>query len=890
MADENEGVYVKFGAKTSELEAGMHKANEAVKEGVEGMKKSMEGINAGFEKITMGFAAFTAAFAGGSALKEFVASALDTTKEAVTLGKTLGINATEASYFASALAQLGISQDTVTAAAKRISMGIVAGGEAFANLGVHIKDSQGHLRNTKDVMLETNAALKQFKEGTDRNVEGMKIYGRQWAEIAPMVSKYTKDSKEAREEAENLNLIIGQESVDAMAKYNTAKRNVGEVMKGIQKTIGDELIPRLTKLGEWFKEIGPEAIKYIRVAMQGYLSIQDAVKDSVVALWDALSTSVKAIVGIFSDAFGSGGEAITPLEFFQNVIKLVQVAFIGLRIGVQEASVLIVGGVQNIIIIAKGWAEMTVNACMMVIHAFETVYVGLKGLAEIAIAAFHFDWEGVKRAAADTGEAIKNSVAKTASDINGVGAAWDKMGEDRKANMQKTIDSMVSIAAKGREDIDKAISTDISKAKPITKIEDKKEGQLSKGADEKKDLEARMKIWETGLVEEKTKYMKQNDMREQSLEDDKKYWDALLQRTDLTSKEKISIEKKSAELSLSIMKRDAADKMALDQESIALKEKIALDKLDIEKENSSQLLALGLQTQQEALAKEQEFENAKYDINEKALRARIALAEKDPFKNKVEIQKLNDAILDLQQKHDLELLKIQNKTVNESMKNFIDMFGGIRSSFENAIGGMVSGAMTLRKGLDTLWQGILGAFSQFVAKKVTTWVMGENAQTAATIGGNVARVASDWWASAQSIMAKAWSAIKNIAMAAWEAAANVYASLAAIPVIGPFIAPAAAVAAAGTVGSFVSHIASAEGGYDIPAGLNPMTQLHEKEMVLPSEQADTIRNMAKNGGGSGSVNVTIHAIDAAGVKKLFMDHGSALIESIKNQNRNFATR
>jgi hypothetical protein len=42
---------------------------------------------------------------------------------------------------------------------------------------------------------------------------------------------------------------------------------------------------------------------------------------------------------------------------------------------------------------------------------------------------------------------------------------------------------------------------------------------------------------------------------------------------------------------------------------------------------------------------------------------------------------------------------------------------------------------------------------------------------------------------------------------------------------------------------------SAADGYDIPAGVNPMTQLHEKEMVLPAKYADTIRTMTGTDGG-----------------------------------------
>jgi hypothetical protein len=45
--------------------------------------------------------------------------------------------------------------------------------------------------------------------------------------------------------------------------------------------------------------------------------------------------------------------------------------------------------------------------------------------------------------------------------------------------------------------------------------------------------------------------------------------------------------------------------------------------------------------------------------------------------------------------------------------------------------------------------------------------------------------------------------------------------------------------------------ASAERGYDIPEGVNPVVQTHAKEMILPRAQADVIRDMAKNGGGGG---------------------------------------
>ncbi|MDH6185478.1 hypothetical protein [Polaromonas sp. CG_23.6] len=80
------------------------------------------------------------------------------------------------------------------------------------------------------------------------------------------------------------------------------------------------------------------------------------------------------------------------------------------------------------------------------------------------------------------------------------------------------------------------------------------------------------------------------------------------------------------------------------------------------------------------------------------------------------------------------------------------------------------------------------------------------------------------------------------------------------PVFGSALAMGirvAGYASAGLVGGLAIAEASAEGGYDIPAGTNPMTQLHEREMVLPKAQADVIRGLASNGGAGGEMKLTI---------------------------------
>ena len=72
----------------------------------------------------------------------------------------------------------------------------------------------------------------------------------------------------------------------------------------------------------------------------------------------------------------------------------------------------------------------------------------------------------------------------------------------------------------------------------------------------------------------------------------------------------------------------------------------------------------------------------------------------------------------------------------------------------------------------------------------------------------------------------------------------------------------------------------AEKGFDIPSGINPITQLHQKEMVLPAEQADVIRGMA----GGGSPTIKLNAVPMKG--GFLMMHKNELAKVIKDLHRN----
>lgn len=110
------------------------------------------------------------------------------------------------------------------------------------------------------------------------------------------------------------------------------------------------------------------------------------------------------------------------------------------------------------------------------------------------------------------------------------------------------------------------------------------------------------------------------------------------------------------------------------------------------------------------------------------------------------------------------------------------------------------------------------------ARKVTSAGTTAQAQQAAAAAARSEGMASDTaFVQAQKLMN---------AQAAFSGA---IAAIAPIPLVGPFEAP--------EIAAEMAALASAAGGFDIPSGVNPLTQLHAQEMVLPARLANPMRAM-----------------------------------------------
>lgn len=372
------------------------------------------------------------------------------------------------------------------------------------------------------------------------------------------------------------------------------------------------------------------------------------------------------------------------------------------------------------------------------------------------------------------------------------------------------------------------------------------------------------------------------------------YWREKLATVDAGSKTGLKLREKILTLEDQLSKQSTEAKM----NQVAEWEKLDKHRLEMEKDAADQALAAGRISQLERLDLEIEFENRRYQIAYDALQERIALAEQDPTYSQTAIDKLKAQMAELGQGHERTQAKNEGKRESQRQKdapNVMEMLqdGGknvwqeAQQQMGQALSAMLTRTQNFRTAMNNFFKSMGQTFIQEMVTKPLMGMMQRMVQESAIYKMIFStKDTLETAAAAKTAATKATETTSVVTANATQAASGAAASQASIPYVGPILAVAAMAAIMAAVMGLMgggggsqtttttTRIPSAAGGWDIPAGINPLTQLHENEMVLPAEHAQTIREMAGQSGGDDStiiINSTggdfIHKKDLAKLLK-----------------------
>ncbi|MGP1363627.1 tape measure protein [Neisseria sicca] len=388
-----------------------------------------------------------------------------------------------------------------------------------------------------------------------------------------------------------------------------------------------------------------------------------------------------------------------------------------------------------------------------------------------------------------------------------------------------------------------------------------------------------MQAWEEEIKAQKLAHREMQretlNHQEWDLAREAAYWRAKLATVDAGGKTGLKLREKILTLEDQLSKQSTEAKI----NQVAEWEKLDKHKLDMEKDAADQALANGRISQLQRLDLEIEFENRRYQIAYDALQERIALAQQDPTYSQDAIDKLKMQVNELDRGHEKEQGKNKGKREQQRRKDapsFSEMLedGGkhvwqtAQDQMGQAFSAMLSRTQTFSQAMTGFFKSTGQAFIEEMVSKPLMGMMKRMVQESAiykSIFG--AKQSMEQAGAAATVATKTAETSAVVGANATQAASGAAASQAAIPITGPALAAAAMGAmfalVMGLVGggggsktsTTTTRIPSAAGGWDIPAGINPLTQLHENEMVLPAEHAQTIREMAGQSGGDNSTIV-----------------------------------
>lgn len=241
------------------LVSAMQKSVTSVKEGSVQITSAFNQIGGSVSGLIGVFGSLGGIIAGGAAFKSVISGTVSWDLETAKLAKTLGDTTENASVMKVALHTLGIDQEVVSTAALRMARTMNTNSDAFKALGVDAEAMRKSGKSNIEIMMATVTALGQYKGGLDRNQAALSIFGRSWGELQQLMRLTPAIMNEARETAERLHLVVGQEGVNSAREYKKAINELGLVQESLKVQIGRDLIPVLTELGSAFGSAGVQA-------------------------------------------------------------------------------------------------------------------------------------------------------------------------------------------------------------------------------------------------------------------------------------------------------------------------------------------------------------------------------------------------------------------------------------------------------------------------------------------------------------------------------------------------------------------------------------------------------------------------------------------------------
>ena len=230
--------YKEFGSVASQQIKAVGQSLKDAGSNVENFGKKLSGVSG-------------AAAAIGGALVKLGYDAVQSADNLNTLSKQTGLSTDELQRMQYASELVDVSLSDITGALKKLKGKIDPSNASLQRLGVNVENADGSLRDATDVFYDVLQALSEIENETERDQVAMDLFGKSADSLAGIIDDGGAALRAYGDEAENLGLILDQDTLNALNDTNDTidklKANLAGTAAKIGADVGTILAPLLEK-------------------------------------------------------------------------------------------------------------------------------------------------------------------------------------------------------------------------------------------------------------------------------------------------------------------------------------------------------------------------------------------------------------------------------------------------------------------------------------------------------------------------------------------------------------------------------------------------------------------------------------------------------------------
>jgi len=247
-----------------------------------------------------------ASLAIGSAIK----SAIDNADKVNKISQSTGTTTEEFTKLSYAAQLADVSQESLGKSLGKLSKAMVSAGtdvagtagQAFAAMGISVKNTDGTLKSSSDVLGEVAGKFEGYRDGAAKTDLAIRLFGKSGAELIPLLNLGKDGLEEAGNEAEKYGLVLDKKTTTAAEAFNDNLKKMDLIQQGVVASMTAKMLPAFEALSATILKSREESALWSTIG-DGIASIMNKIVGAGMALittWQRIFATAVDLKAAFS--------------------------------------------------------------------------------------------------------------------------------------------------------------------------------------------------------------------------------------------------------------------------------------------------------------------------------------------------------------------------------------------------------------------------------------------------------------------------------------------------------------------------------------------------------------------------------------------------------------